>query len=243
MKKNIRYISILITILFIFVSFVGCSNEKLSEEITSDTITASAESEHTTTTVQASQLSQSQQTDREITTKKAKPDNKTSGTATASTTDQTTQKSATTKTAENKTTAAKTAKTTTTTTATTTSSTVLCSVEIECKKILSNMGNLKAGHEDFVPADGIIMSTKTVTVNNGSTAYDALKSACSKSGVTINAQNSAYGTYIAGFNNIDEFDCGRQSGWIYTVNGSSPPKSCDKYTVSQGDSIVFSFVC
>lgn len=105
------------------------------------------------------------------------------------------------------------------------------------------MGNLKAGHEDFVPADGIIMSTKTVTVNNGSTAYDALKSACSKSGVTINAQNSAYGTYIAGFNNIDEFDCGRQSGWTYTVNGSSPPKSCDKYTVSQGDSIVFSFVC
>ena len=234
MKKSVRYISVLITIVFIFVSFVGCSNEKLSEEITSDTITASAESEHTAATVQASQLSQSQQTDREITTKKTKPDNKTSGTAATSAPDQTTQKSATTKTAKNK---------TTTTTAATTSSLVVCSVEIECKKILSNMGNLKAGHEDFVPADGIIMNTKTVTVNNGSTAYDALKSACSKSGVTINAQNSAYGTYITGFNNIDEFDCGRQSGWTYTVNGSSPPKSCDKYTVSQGDSIVFSFVC
>lgn len=237
MKKNIKYISILITIIFIFVSFVGCSSENPPEKQTLSNITSTS----------AKSVEHSKSTEQTIQTKKAVSESTTQNsnseqnksTAATSATNSTTKSTITTKKIDNKTTAAKTE----TTTAATTSSTISCSIEIECKKILSNMENLKAGHEDFVPADGIIMNTKTVTVNNGSTAYDALKSACSKNGVTINAQNSAYGTYIKGFNNIDEFDCGRQSGWIYTVNGSSPPKSCDKYTISQGDTIVFSFVC
>lgn len=129
------------------------------------------------------------------------------------------------------------------TTTSTANSAVNCTVEIECKKILNNMDKLKSGHEDFIPPNGLIMSTCSVTVDSGSSAYDAVKAACSKNNVTINAKNSAYGTYIAGFNNIDEMDCGRQSGWIYSVNGKTPSKSCDKYTVSSGDSIVFSFTC
>lgn len=126
---------------------------------------------------------------------------------------------------------------------TTTSSTVNCTVTVECKKILSNMDNLKAGHEDFVPQSGVFFSNCSVRVKNGSSAYDAVKLACSNNGISVNATNSSYGIYIAGFNNIDEKDCGNQSGWTYTVNGKYISKSCGKYIVSNGDSIVFSYTC
>lgn len=240
MKGYSKYISILITIIFICLSFAGCSSdENITAETTSGTaITNTASSKQSTMPPDSSQT---KQTLSETKTKNTKSDkNKTTAADVSSTTEQTTQKHTTTKKTKSKTTAKKAEKATITTT---TSSSVTCSIEIECKNILSNMDSLKAGHEDFVPANGIIMSTQTVTVSNKSSVYDALKTACTKNGVSVNAQKSAYGTYIKGFNNIDEFDCGKQSGWIYTVNGSSPPKSCDKYTVLQGDSIVFSFVC
>lgn len=232
MKSNANYISILITILFIGIFFVGCSAENTQQEITSGT-TASAVTAEISTADKQSTLSA--QSARETTSEKSTADHHNSTTA-ATAKKTTTQKSTTIKNTVNKTTkkAAATA---------TTASSVTCSIEIECTNVLNNMDKLKTGHEAFVPSDGIIMQTQTVTVDSGSTAYDALKSACSKNSITMNTQKSAYGTYIKGFNNIDEFDCGKQSGWVYTVNGSSPPKSCDKYTVSQGDRIVFSFVC
>lgn len=118
-----------------------------------------------------------------------------------------------------------------------------CSVTIECKSILDNMEDLKPGHESFVPQNGIIMRRTAVTVKNGSTAYDALKAACDRQGVTMNVSGSVYGKYIVGFNNIDEKDCGKQSGWTYKVNDKSIWQSCDKYVVQDGDVIEFSFVC
>lgn len=129
------------------------------------------------------------------------------------------------------------------TTAATTSSTVTCTVTIECTAVLEHMESLKAGHEEFVPDDGYIISSCCVTVPNGSSAYDAVKSACEENHITMNTVNSGYGKYIAGFQNIDEKDCGNQSGWLYFVNGKSPSKSCNKYVISNGDSVVFSYTC
>lgn len=136
-----------------------------------------------------------------------------------------------------------TAKQTATKKTTTTSSTVSCRVTIECSSILDNMDDLKEGHEDYIPDDGIIISNCYVTVNNGDTVYDAVKSACSENGVSINARSSSYGIYVAGFNNIDEKDCGSESGWLYKVNGKMPNKSCGNYKVSNGDNIVFTYTC
>lgn len=126
---------------------------------------------------------------------------------------------------------------------TSSSSTITCTVTVECKSVLDNSDNLKAGHESYVPSDGYIINGYTVTIPNGSSAYDAVKSACDEQGVSVNVSNSSFGKYISGFNNIDEKDCGSQSGWIYYVNGSSPPKGCDKYTLSNGDNVVFSYTC
>ncbi len=232
------------------VSFAGCGSEQATE--TQDTPSLSAVAEITigssitkqniqSTAANEKEITNNQVSSTKSSTQQASAKNKPTESTTKKAAETTINKVTTPTKNTNTTSTAATEKTASTTTATT--SEITCTVEIECKKILNNMDKLKAGHEDFVPSNGIIMSTCTVTVDNGETVYDALKTACSKNGVSINAKSSAYGTYISGFNNIDEMDCGKQSGWVYTVNGSSPPKSCNKCTVSTGDKIVFSYTC
>lgn len=118
-----------------------------------------------------------------------------------------------------------------------------CTVTVECKSILDHMGDLKEGHEEFVPSDGYIIKNYTYKGKSGYTAYDALKSACNSNDIKLTAQKTSYGIYISGINNLDEFDCGKQSGWMYSVNGIMPNTTCGNVTVDDGDSIVFTYVC
>lgn len=120
---------------------------------------------------------------------------------------------------------------------------VTCTVTVECKSILDHMDNLKEGHEEFVPNDGYIIKNYTYKAKAGYTAYDALKSACNNNDIKLTAQKTSYGIYISGINNLDEFDCGNQSGWMYSVNGIMPNTTCGNVTVDDGDSIVFTYVC
>lgn len=117
-----------------------------------------------------------------------------------------------------------------------------CTLTIECTAVLDNMSSLKAGHEKYVPGDGYILKNKKMTLSKGDTVYDMLKDACSDSGIRLTASNSTFGIYVTGINNIDEKDCGRNSGWTYWVNGNMPMVTCGKYTVSNGDAIKFSYV-
>lgn len=121
--------------------------------------------------------------------------------------------------------------------------TVTCTVTVECKSILDHMDELKEGHEEFVPDDGYIIKNYTYKAKAGYTAYDALKSACNNNDIKLTAQKTSYGVYISGINNLDEFDCGKQSGWMYSVNGIMPNTTCENVTVDDGDSIVFTYVC
>lgn len=121
--------------------------------------------------------------------------------------------------------------------------TVTCTVTVECKSILDHMDELKEGHEEFVPDDGYIIKNYTYKAKAGYTAYDALKSACNNNDIKLTAQKTSYGVYISGINNLDEFDCGKQSGWMYSVNGIMPNTTCGNVIVDDGDSIVFTYVC
>lgn len=124
-----------------------------------------------------------------------------------------------------------------------TSNAVSCSVKIECQSILSHMDDLKAGHEEYLGSNGIILAATSLEMKNGATVYDALKTACDSNSISLNAVHSGYGIYIAGINYIDEKDCGRYSGWTYTVNGAYVGKSADKCVLKNGDKIVFSYKC
>lgn len=119
---------------------------------------------------------------------------------------------------------------------------ITCYVTVEYTALLDNMDKLQAGHEKYVNQSGYVLSDQSVTVKKGSTAYQAVKSVCDKNSVKISTTGSGKSVYIVGFNNIDEKDCGRSSGWTYYVNNSFPPKSCGAYTLSDGDVIRFSYV-
>ncbi|MBR2099956.1 MAG: DUF4430 domain-containing protein [Eubacterium sp.] len=118
-----------------------------------------------------------------------------------------------------------------------------CYITVECKSVLKKMDKLKEGHEEFVPSNGIIISKTKCAFEDGDSVYDVLKKVCKNKGVKLTSRNTTYGVYVSGINNLDEFDCGKQSGWVYTVNGSSPAYSCGKYTVKEKNEIVFKYVC
>ena len=186
----------------------------------------------------------------------AQPTSEISVSTTAKTTEKTTEKT-TKKTTEKKTGHSKAEKSTTKkeTTAkaeTTSASTTkkqhtqvesFCYITIECSAINENIDKLKEGHARYVPENGIILAKTKCTFDEGETVFDILEKICSKKGIPLTSRETVYGIYVSGINNLDEFDCGRESGWVYTVNGSSPSKSCSKYELSPGDSIVFKYVC
>lgn len=114
---------------------------------------------------------------------------------------------------------------------------------IQCKEILNNINDLAKGHEDFVPKNGVIIDDFRCDFEENQTAYDVLKKACEQKNIKLTTKNTGYGIYVVGINNLDEFDCGKYSGWKYKVNGVEPSKACDKYQLSKGDRVEFFYVC
>ena len=105
------------------------------------------------------------------------------------------------------------------------------------------MDNLAKGHESYVPSDGVILDEYTATYNKKTTAYDLLSDACKENNISVSSEKTSFGMYVSGINNLDEFDCGQQSGWTYYVNGKMPNVACSAYKLKNGDKVVFSYTC
>jgi len=120
-----------------------------------------------------------------------------------------------------------------------------CTIEIRCDTILDNMDNLKEGKEGYVPSNGKILSTVQASFEEGETVFDVLKRVCSKAGIQLEySWTPMYNSYyIEGINNLYEFDCGSESGWMYKVNGWFPNYGCSSYTLKDGDVIVWCYTC
>lgn len=83
-----------------------------------------------------------------------------------------------------------------------------------------------------------VSSGGTFTFNEGATVYDAL---CAL-GLSVNAHGSSYGTYVAAIGGLAEKQYGGTSGWMYSVNGSTPMTACSNYVLSNGDNVVWYYV-
>ena len=120
-----------------------------------------------------------------------------------------------------------------------------CTIEIRCDTILNNMKDLEKGLDEFVPSDGTILPTTTVTFTQGETVLDVLERVCAEWGIQLEySWTPAYGSYyIEGINHLYEFSCGQQSGWMYKVNGWFPNYGCSKYILDDGDEIVWCYTC
>ena len=83
-----------------------------------------------------------------------------------------------------------------------------------------------------------VSSGGTFTFNEGATVYDAL---CAL-GLSVNAHGSSYGTYVSAIGGLAEKQYGGTSGWMYSVNGSTPMTACSNYVLSNGDNAVWYYV-
>lgn len=225
--KNKRLCALLLTIAMCFC-FVSCSGN-------TQTVDNSL-----STTSQTEAVTQAQSVEDTVTTEAATTADKESTTAQSTSK----AKNKNNKEKKNKTTVKlTTSKATTKKNEPTVKDEISCTLNVECKSILNNMDKLKDGHSEYVPANGYIIKGYKYTAKAGFTAYDALKKACEDNGIKLTAKSSMYGTYVSGINNIDEFDCGSQSGWMYSINGNRPNVSASSQRVTDGDEITFEYVC
>ena len=104
-----------------------------------------------------------------------------------------------------------------------------CTISIECSSILDNMEALKETKKEFVPSDGWILKETEVSFKgiHMASRYTPLY--------------KSY--YVEGINQLYEFDCGKNSGWMYSVNGWFPNYGCSEYKVEDGDNIEWKYTC
>lgn len=120
-----------------------------------------------------------------------------------------------------------------------------CTLLIECEEVLKHYDDLNKEKTGVVPEDGIIFAETECGFNEGESVYDVLRRVCNENKIHLDASiTPAYNTaYVKGINNLYEFDCGEFSGWTYMVNGELPQFGCSDYTLTQGDRVVFHYIC
>ena len=107
------------------------------------------------------------------------------------------------------------------------------------------MEKLDSAKKNYVPSDGVILKTTTVTFKKGDSVLDVLKKVTRDNGMQMefDGHTSYGGGYVRGIANLYEFDCGNESGWEYCVNDWYPNYGCGNYTVSSGDVIKWRYTC
>ncbi|MDR2620058.1 MAG: DUF4430 domain-containing protein [Propionibacteriaceae bacterium] len=126
--------------------------------------------------------------------------------------------------------------TTTTTTTTTAAPTLHVTLSIDC---------LTAAGTKGCPANGWILNGATVEFTAGETVFDVLKRETRSRGIHMASRYTpAYNSaYIECISNICEFDGGRESGWMYSVNGWYPNYGASRYELQNGDVIKWRYTC
>ena len=122
--------------------------------------------------------------------------------------------------------------------------TMRCRIRILCETILDNMDKMDPAKTPYVPEDGVILDVE-VPFAPGETVIDVLKRTCEENALHIEySWTPLYDSYyVEGINQIYEFDCGAESGWMYKVNGWFPNYGCSDYELSDGEEIVWCYSC
>ena len=86
-------------------------------------------------------------------------------------------------------------------------------------------------------------SESGVEADTSETVWDVLQRVAKKHNITFTASdnNSYHTVYISAVNGLGEFDNGKNSGWMYTVNGTHPEVGVAAKYLKNGDNIVLHY--
>ena len=76
------------------------------------------------------------------------------------------------------------------------------------------------------------------SVPGGSTVWDVVKKCLDEHNLSY---SNPTGNYVSSVNGLAEFDNGKNSGWMYTLNGKYPLNGVSKQKVKDGDRIIFHY--
>lgn len=85
---------------------------------------------------------------------------------------------------------------------------------------------------------GNTMMSGTLTVDKGTSVYAVLTQLASQNGLSVSGTK----IYVKGIGDLFEQQHGSLSGWMYSVNGVYPNKSCGYYYLENNDSVVWRYV-
>ena len=112
---------------------------------------------------------------------------------------------------------------------------ITVTLSVDCRTAVDHGSSVAA---EIAP-DGILLNAVTLTLEKGANVFDALQ----KSGLVVGSQSTSMGRYVYAIQSLAEKACGSKSGWMYSVNGVFPNKSCDKYLLGDGDVICWRYTC
>ena len=120
-----------------------------------------------------------------------------------------------------------------------------CTLEVRCDTLLGKLDQMTKEKAALVPEDGILLETVEIEFAGGESVFDVFRKVLREEKIHFEyVDATAYDSvYIEGIGNLYEYDCGPQSGWMYSVNGVYPGLGCSAYTLADGDVIVFNYTC
>jgi len=120
-----------------------------------------------------------------------------------------------------------------------------CTLEIRCDNLLAHLDEMNKEKVKLVPENGVILEEIEVEFEDGESVFDVFRRVLKDKKIHFEyVDATAYNSvYIEGIANLYEFDCGKLSGWMFSVNDVYPGLGCSAYTLMDGDKIVFRYTC
>lgn len=120
-----------------------------------------------------------------------------------------------------------------------------CTLEIRCDTLLEQLDTITAEKAALVPENGQLLARTQVEFEAGDSVFDVFRQVLREQKIHFEYTDAQIydSVYIEGIGNLYEFDCGPQSGWMFSVNGVYPGLGCSAYTLADGDAIMFSYTC
>lgn len=116
-------------------------------------------------------------------------------------------------------------------------------ISIRCDTAIANGMAEQEKWKGILPEDGCILADTEVEFQEGDTVFDLLCKVSDEYKIQMEYNGAAGKEYIEGIQNLYEYDGGRWSGWMYSVNEEYPGVGCGDCKVSDGDRIAWDYTC